>query len=133
MHHLHELEKTDYYKVESSASELNIAAMARYKLGQPGAKIQPEIGGGLGLAMSKASAEVTSDFDEFMKTASPMAPMGLDGDGDSVSDTGLALHLSGLIRTLLSPQIEGIAELRYTLNGYDHLGIWVGISYKVKP
>jgi hypothetical protein len=41
----------------------------------------------------------------------------------------LVVHLSGLIRTQLSPQIEGIAELRYTLGGGDHLGIWVGISY----
>ncbi len=121
-------EKTDYYKVTSSASELNIAAIARYKLGKPGAKIQPEVGGGVGLAMSKVSSEMESDY-PFMKTASPMAPMAIDGDGDSVSDTGLAIHLSGLIRTALSPQIEGIAELRYTLNGFDHLGIWVGISY----
>ncbi len=97
-----------------SWSQIHITALTKYSFAQPGADLIPYAGGGLGLVMAK------SEWD----TNIP----GLSGDA---SETDLAIHLLGGIGYLLSPQMTGYAELRYTLDGADFFGIFVGVMYNL--
>ena len=99
---------------EWSWSQIYITALTKYSFAQPGATLIPYAGGGLGFVIGK------SEWD----TNVP----GLSGDE---SETDLAIHLLGGIDYLLSPQMTGYAELRYTLDYPDFFGIFVGFAYNL--
>jgi len=104
-------------------SNIGIAAIAKYKINMEGS-LSPYVGGGLGFNISKASGEYkgpeSSLFGPYFDTEL------------SESTTDLAVHLVGGASMTLSPQMDGFGEVRYTIDGIDNFGIFVGINYKLK-
>jgi len=106
-------------------SVINIAAIAKYPFEMQG-NIKPYAGGGLGLAFNHWSSDYKGpDIDSPFYTTSDLE--------DSATDTDLAIHLLGGAEMELSPQMDGFAEIKYTIAGNaDYFGIFVGINYKLK-
>jgi hypothetical protein len=100
------------YGADASYSVIDIAAIVKYYFSE--AKMKPFAGGGLGLDM--ASAKVKTEY------------LGEVSD----SKTSLAVHLLGGVATQLSPNLDGFAELKYTLADGNYLTIQAGATYKLK-
>ncbi len=112
-----------YYKWNWSV--INIAAIAKYPFETQG-NIKPYAGGGLGLAFNHWSSDYTGPAFDSPYYSSPDLK-------DSATDTDLAIHLLGGADMALTPQMDGFAEVKYTIAGNaDYFGIFVGINYKLK-
>ena len=108
-----------YY--EWSWTSIGIAAIVKYQFAMEG-NMKPYAGGGLGFNISTWSSDYSG----------PTYP-GWTGDLDtSDSEFDVALHFLGGASMPLSPNLDGFAELRYTIDGADYFGIYVGVSYKLK-
>jgi opacity protein-like surface antigen len=109
---------------EASFSVLGFAAVAKYFFPSSG-NIKPYAGGGLGLNISSVESKYTG----------PSIGGGLFDTSDfesSSSETDLAIQFLGGVSMPLSPNMDGFAEAKYSLDGADYLGIYVGINYKLK-
>lgn len=104
-------------------STFGIAAIAKYKIDMEGS-IHPYVGGGLGFNISKSSGKYTGPN-------SSLFGQYLDSDVSS-STTDVAIHLVGGATMALTPKMDGLAEVKYTLGGIDNLGIFVGVNYKLQ-
>ena len=101
---------------EVSYSQIYISALAKYFFPQKkGAKWLPYAGGGLGFVIGKAKVK-----SEFL------------GSDNSDSSTDLGIHLLGGMKTVLSPTMDGFAEVRYSIDGADFFGIFIGAIFKMK-
>ena len=107
-----------YY--EWSWSVIGLGAIAKYEFAMEG-NIKPYAGGGLGFNIGKWSSKYTG----------PTSPFLTDVEA-SESETDIGIHLLGGAKMPLSPKMDGFAELKYTIDGADYLGIYVGVSYKLK-
>jgi hypothetical protein len=108
-----------YY--EWSWSMLSIAAIAKYGFETSG-QFKPYAGGGLGLDIGSWDAEYKGPTNDFY---------GLGDFSSSGSDSDLAIHLVGGATMELSPGLEGMAEVKYTIGGADYFGIYVGVIYSL--
>ena len=102
---------------DASFSVLSIAALARYTLDIQ-QTFTPYVGGGLGLVIGTASFEYTDWTGKKVD--------------ESDSDTELGIHLLGGARMPVTPDLDGFAELRYTLGDIDYFSILAGVSYSLK-
>ncbi|HPN36507.1 MAG TPA: outer membrane beta-barrel protein [bacterium] len=117
----------DYWKksyeeskhVSSSFSMLSIMAALRYQFPSTG-NIKPYAGGGLGLNIGSASWEYEGEYSEYF-----------DDEG-SESETDLGILIMVGASTMLSPNMEGFAEVRYNIADLDFFGIYAGITYMLK-
>ena len=100
--------------VGASFSVFGIGAIVKYLFEVEG-DIQPYAGGGLGLNIGSWKQDAVSGFTS----------------ETSNSTTDLGIHLLGGASMPLNEQIDGFAELKYTIDGIDNFGIWVGIYYKL--
>ncbi len=103
-------------------SAIGIAAIAKYKIEMEGS-LKPYVGGGLGLNISKISSEYKGPQSDLWGQYSPSV---------SESNSDLAIHLVAGAAMALSPQMDGFAEIKYTIDGADNFGIFVGVNYKLK-
>ncbi|MDZ7723188.1 MAG: outer membrane beta-barrel protein [candidate division KSB1 bacterium] len=103
---------------DASFSVLSIAALARYTIDIQ-QTFTPYVGGGLGLVIGTSSFEYTEPFS------------GKKVD-ESESDTELGIHLLSGARMPVTPDLDGFAELRYTLGDIDYFSILAGVSYSLK-
>jgi opacity protein-like surface antigen len=99
-----------------SFSVLGIGGIVKYMFELEG-NITPFVGGGLGLNIGTSSYEVTT--------------AGQTKDS-SDSETDLGIHLLIGAKMPLTPQMDGFGEVKYTIDGVDNLGFWVGINYKLE-
>ncbi len=100
------------YGFESSLSVIDIAAIVKYQFST--ADIKPYVGGGLGLNIATAEVEV-------------------EGWGsNSESETDISIHLLGGVAKKFSPEIDGFAEIKYSMSDGDWLTIQVGVTYSLK-
>ncbi|HEX9935385.1 MAG TPA: hypothetical protein VGB38_09330, partial [bacterium] len=103
-----------------SYSQIYISAFAKYFFPQKkGAKWLPYAGGGLGLVIGKVKSEYTGE---------PI--YGIHGSSSSESNTDLGIHFLGGVKTKLSPTMDGFAELRYSIDGADFFGFFIGTIFK---
>jgi opacity protein-like surface antigen len=113
----------DQFNTEVSFTTLGFGAIVKYMFEVSG-DIKPYAGGGLGLQRSSSSVEYKGDdafggfFGESYET--------------DASETDLGIHFLGGASMALSPAMDGFAEVKYTIDGIDHLGIYVGINYKLR-
>lgn len=111
-------DELDY--VESSFSLLGITAVAKYHFNVAG-NIKPYAGGGLGLNIGSAEAKYTGPYSDLVGNSE-----------SSSSDSELGLNLVGGAAMELSPTLDGFAEARYNTGGVDYLGLYIGVTYKLK-
>ena len=104
-------------------SVINIAAIGKYPIEMQGS-LKPYVGGGLGLSFNHWSSDYKG----------PASPYVSENDLESsATDTELAIHLLGGADMELTPQMDGFAEIKYTISGNaDYFGLFVGINYKLK-
>jgi len=98
-------------------SDFDIAAIVKYYF--PGKDFKPYAGGGLGLNFASSSAHVDAIY-------------GIGGGDYSTSNTDLSVHLLGGVQKELSPNLDGFAEIKYSLCKVDYLSIFAGVTYKLK-
>ena len=103
-------------------SVIAIGAMAKYQFEMEG-NIKPYAGAGLSFNIASSKAE--------WSYYNPLTGQTV-GESSSDSNTDLAIHLAGGAGMPLNDQLDGFAELRYTISDADYLGIWVGVNYKLK-
>jgi hypothetical protein len=104
---------SDTYDV--SYSQFSINALAKYYFEQKkGAKFHPYAGGGLGMGFWKVSWPKEANF-----------------LGD-VSGSDLVINVLAGSKMALSPTMDGFAEFRYSIGGYDSWGIFAGVMFKLK-
>ena len=105
-----------YY--EWSWTSIAIAAIAKYEFEMEG-DIKPYAGGGLGFTITSWNSDYTG-------------PAGFGFDAStSDSNFDIGLHFLGGAAKEFSPQLTGFAELKYSIDGADYFGIYVGVSYKL--
>lgn len=116
------------YKItnyEWNWSVISLAAIAKYHFNAGESQFKPYAGAGLGLNFNHWSSDYTGP--DFGGIFNP------DDFEASDTDTDLGIHLLGGAAYQLSEKMDGFAELKYTIAGNaDYLGLWVGISYKLK-
>jgi len=100
------------YKQEWSWSEFIFGATAKYYF-KSSSNIKPYAGAGLNFIIGKWSWEASGFGD------------------DSESETDIGFHFCGGVEHELSPTLNGFAEAKYTIDGADHFGIYVGVMYKM--
>ncbi|HDQ46204.1 MAG TPA: porin family protein [bacterium] len=100
-------------------SSFTISALGKYLFAESKEQLRPYAGAGLGLAIGKSKVEYTDPW-----TGSKAS--------ESDSDSDIVIHLCGGTKYRLSPQLDGFAELRYTLGDLDVLSILVGAIYSLK-
>jgi len=103
----------DVLGVDVSFSEFIFGATAKYYFSANG-QLKPYAGGGLAFILGKASVDDN-----------------IYGVDVSESETDIGFHFCGGADYPLSPTLDGFAEIKYTLDGIDHLGIFVGVIYKM--
>lgn len=91
-------------------TEIVIAATAKYFF-KMDSKFEPYAGGGLGFTYGRSSWE-SGEIHE-----------------GSASDTDIGFHVVGGVEYPLSPNLKGLAELTYHIDGADYLGIFAGVTY----
>ncbi len=97
-------------------SEFSINVMGKYYFEQKkGSKIKPYAGAGLGMA--------------FWKVSWPHVPYW--GDISS-NGSDVTVNAVGGAKMVLSPKVDGFAEFRYSLGGWDFWGIFVGAIMSLK-
>ncbi|MBN2008412.1 outer membrane beta-barrel protein [candidate division KSB1 bacterium] len=107
-----------YY--EWTYSEIIVGATAKYYFAKQG-EFLPYAGGGLGLVIGKSSGKYTGP-----------QYSGYTYADDSSSDTKLGFHFCAGADYPLSPTLTGFGEIKYTINGADFFGIYIGAVYKLK-
>lgn len=106
----------DHQGFKASFSVIDIAAIVKYHFSE--GDLKPYAGGGLGLNIATAKVEWDDEF---------------WGDGsESESETDISIHLLGGVAKQLSPNLDGFAEVKYSLSDIDWLSIQVGVTYKLK-
>jgi hypothetical protein len=105
----------DVYYGSVDFSDIDIAAIVKYYF--PGKDFKPYAGGGLGLNI--ASASYNSDLGDF------------DDSGADNSSTDISIHLLGGVQKNLSPNLDGFAEIKYSMADADYLSFVVGVTYKL--
>jgi len=104
-----------YETYNVSYSQFSIDALAKYYFEQKkGSKFHPYAGGGLGLGFWKVSYPESAHF------------------AGGVSGTDIVISLLAGSKMALSPKMDGFAEVRYSLGGYDFWGLFAGFVYKLK-
>ena len=106
------------YDMEVSFSVISVAALAKYYFDM-GQQFTPYAGGGLGLLFATSKVEVKSSVP------------GVSGD-ESDTETELGVHLLGGASMPITPELDGFAELRYTLGDIDYFTILAGVTYALK-
>lgn len=104
-----------------SWSVLSIGAIGKYYF-ESKSDFKPYAGAGLGFDISMWKSEYTG----------PNYGYDFGALEASDSELDLAIHLLGGASYRLSPQMDGFAEVKYTLGDIDYLGIYAGIVYKLK-
>jgi opacity protein-like surface antigen len=102
-------------------SVVSIAAIGKYEF-EPSGNFTPFAGAGIGLDFASWESKYTGPTNGLGSFAIPSA---------SASDTDFAIHFVGGATMELSPKIEGIGEVKYTLGGADYFGIYIGVMYKL--
>ena len=105
-------------KQEWSWSEFILGGTARYFFPMEG-ELKPYAGAGLAFIIGRFSWDYSGP-----------AYGGATDDSDSEIDIGV--HISGGIEYILSDTMTGFAEAKYTIDGADYFGIFVGAQYKLK-
>ena len=105
------------YEYEWKNRDLSLGATVKYRFPTQGS-ISPYAGGGLGFHMVKEEKDYERE--------SPYE----DRDESGIH---LGLHGVGGAEMLLSPNMRGGVEVRYTLNDPSNLGIFLGVMYLLKP
>lgn len=111
------------YKVpnyEWSWSVISIAAVAKYEFEASGS-IVPFAGAGVGLDIGRSEGKYTGPSNSFFNFDTSV----------SSSDTDFAIHLLGGGKMEVSPTVDGVALVKYTIGGVDYFGIYVGFIYKL--
>jgi len=103
---------------ESKCTEIAIGAAAKYYFPMEGSKFKPYAGGGLALTIGKC----TFDY----QYTDPFTGQTSDQSSSS-SDTELGFRILGGADMELSPGLIGFGEIVYHTNGWDYLGIFVGV------
>ncbi len=83
---------------------LGISAITKYTFPNQ-TKITPFVGGGVGFNFGKG--DINSSFD-------------------------LAIHFLGGISIPITKKLKGVVELKYSMDGADYLGIFMGINYQIR-
>lgn len=104
-----------------SWSVISIAAIGKYGFEAMG-NFKPFAGAGLGLDIASWESNYTGPTNGFGVYADPSS---------SASDTDFAIHFVGGATMELSPTLDGIGEVKYTIGGADYFGIYVGVMYKL--
>ncbi len=102
---------------------LSLAGIGKYQIPMQG-KIKPYVGGGFSFSLERRSSQYTG-------TNTPAANAA-DSTETSANKLNAAIHLLGGAAVSISPKLDSFAELKYTIDGADYLGIYVGVSYKLK-
>jgi len=105
-----------------SYSSFYINALGKWSFGAPGAKLNPYAAAGLGMVFGKSKSEYSG----------PTYGYALSSYDTDVSNTDIVIHILGGASYLLSANLAGFAEFRYTLGGWDMWGIFVGVMYGLK-
>jgi opacity protein-like surface antigen len=106
---------------EWSYSQIYISALVKYFFPQKkNAKWLPYAGGGVGLVIGKSKSEYKGAYSMYVSDKS-----------SSISNTDLGIHLLGGVKTVLSPTMDGFAEARYSIDGADFFGLFVGAIFKL--
>lgn len=106
---------------EWSWSVLSLAAVGKYYF-ESNSDFKPYAGAGLGFDLSMWKSEYTG----------PNYGYDFGDVEDSDSELDLAIHLLGGASYKLSPNLDGFAEVKYTLGDLDYLGIYAGVIFKLK-
>ena len=106
---------------EWSWSVVSIAAIGKYSFASSG-NFKPFAGAGLGLDIASWESKYTGPSNEYFN---------LNDFSSSASDTDFAIHFVGGATMELSPKLDGIGEVKYTIGGADYFGIYVGVMYKL--
>lgn len=108
----------DIFGMEVTLRDISISATAKYLIKMEG-NIQPYAGGGLGFHMFKSSCE----FQNFYT--------GQKEKTDD-SETKIGFHVCGGGTMVLSPQLTGLAELRYAIiDDASTLSLMAGVIYSL--
>jgi opacity protein-like surface antigen len=100
---------------------VSVNAVVRYGFNTKG-NIKPYAGGGLGLNFASSSVD-------YKGSSSYLAGYGVKS---SASSTDFGLLVLGGASTMLSPKMEGFAEVRYNVTDIGVFGIYAGITYMLK-
>lgn len=101
-------------------SSFQIDAIAKYKIKTDNPDLRPFVGGGLGFHRGAVSWEYTDPWS------------GKKYEEDN-SETDIAIVLVGGAKKQVSDNMDGFAELRYSIAGdFDTFGIYVGVIYNLK-
>jgi opacity protein-like surface antigen len=104
---------------EYTFSEFIIGATAKYYFADKG-EMKPYAGAGLDFIIGKSSWEYTGQYSQYYA-----------GDG-SESDSEIGFHFCAGADYPLSKTLTGFGEVKYTMDGADFFGIYVGAVYKLK-
>ena len=103
----------DTYEVKYSQFAINV--LGKYYFEQKkGSKLHPYAGGGLGMGFWKVSWPEAAHW------------------GGDLSGSDVVISVLGGAKMELSPKMDGFAEVRYSLGGYDFWGAFVGFIYSLK-
>ena len=103
-----------YGEAEWSWTEIVIGASAKYFFPSQ-SQFKPYAGGGLNFTIGRSKWEYTDYLGHKYE--------------DSDSDTDIGAHIFGGVEYLLSPNLNGYAELKYHTDGADYFGIFAGVTY----
>ncbi len=103
---------------EVTWSSIVVAPQLKYHIPMENSSIRPYAGAGLGLQFWSVdySSDLTDDFFGFGRDA-------------STSGSALAIFFLGGIEFPLSPNFNGVAELKYTVADADYFGIFAGVQF----
>lgn len=107
---------------EWSWTEIVIGGFAKYYLDLK-SPVAPYGGGGLGFVIGRSSGEY-----EYFNGSTGQ----IEKRSDSDTDTDFGFFFMVGADYDLSPQLTGFGELKYHMNGVDYLGIYFGVTYKLK-
>lgn len=106
------------YSYDWSWTQIAVGALAKYLIPVTG-NITPYVAGGLALHYGRFSWD----------TDVPAYPGAATSYSDSDLDIGI--HLVGGAQMPLSPTMDGVAELKYALDGADYIALTVGVVFKM--